>query len=422
MRPKTVFFILLVTNLAFGQDSLKVKLPHLNVPTNDLLSINVHVDDLTGLDVTSIQFTLLFSDSVLRAQGFSTTGTIMQNWGQPTVSISDTSSIIVGAFGLTPLEGEGNLINLLFKVVGEVGDSSLLIFKPFTFNNGQPVAVTDTGTVKIRSMANAFISSNYPNITTVMVDGEIVSTPYMVEWAKYSEHLIGANSPQLVADHERYSFAYWSDEGAENHYVAIENDSLFTAFYNPEFELVIDVIGVSPSNLIDLRSSWYKKDSLITFGPAPDTVSQGTAIGDTVFKFLYWEVDGVRQNENTFSVLMDSPHFATALYEVDYIVSIRQKGNTTPYIYSLYQNYPNPFNPETAITFQLPRPEKVEIIIFNQVGQIIRRLAEGEMQPGRHQVVWDARNDHGEAVASGVYLCQMIAGSYRETIKMILLQ
>ncbi|NOY60415.1 MAG: hypothetical protein GXO75_16005 [Calditrichaeota bacterium] len=56
-----------------------------------------------------------------------------------------------------------------------------------------------------------------------------------------------------------------------------------------------------------------------------------------------------------------------------------------PKNFDLAQNYPNPFNPETTISFQLPHPEKVEIIIFNQVGQVIRRLVDGEMHPGCHR-------------------------------------
>ncbi len=91
----------------------------------------------------------------------------------------------------------------------------------------------------------------------------------------------------------------------------------------------------------------------------------------------------------------------------------------TPANFALLQNYPNPFNPETAITFQLPDKERVEVIIFNQVGQIIRHLLDEEMQAGYRQVVWDAKNDRGEPVASGIYLCQMVAGEYRSIIKML---
>ena len=101
---------------------------------------------------------------------------------------------------------------------------------------------------------------------------------------------------------------------------------------------------------------------------------------------------------------------------------VNDDAENIPDKFALLQNYPNPFNPETSITFQLPRPEKVEIIIFNQVGQIIRRLTKGEMPQGRHQIIWDAKNYRGEQVASGIYLCQMVAGSYSKTIKMLLLK
>ena len=109
-------------------------------------------------------------------------------------------------------------------------------------------------------------------------------------------------------------------------------------------------------------------------------------------------------------------------FMIDFSTGIPQGNQLDIDKFQLHQNFPNPFNPETSISFQLPHPEKVEIVIFNQVGQVIRRLTEGEMQPGRHQVVWDARNDSGKQVSSGIYLCQMIAGSYRETMKMLLLK
>ncbi len=95
---------------------------------------------------------------------------------------------------------------------------------------------------------------------------------------------------------------------------------------------------------------------------------------------------------------------------------------TLPEHFGLSQNFPNPFNPMTSITLQLPRQEKVELLIFNRVGQVIRRLVDKEMQAGSPQIVWDARNDSGEQVASGIYLCQMVAGEYKGAIKMLLLK
>ena len=72
--------------------------------------------------------------------------------------------------------------------------------------------------------------------------------------------------------------------------------------------------------------------------------------------------------------------------------------------YALEQNYPNPFNPETKISFALPRAGEVKLSIFSETGQLVRTLVNRAMQPGRHELRWNGRNQQGIAVAAGVYL------------------
>ena len=93
-----------------------------------------------------------------------------------------------------------------------------------------------------------------------------------------------------------------------------------------------------------------------------------------------------------------------------------------PSQFGLAQNYPNPFNPETTIEYQVPRIEPIQIRVFNILGQQIRTLVDEVREAGRHLVIWDGRDNSGRPVASGVYFCQMTAGSYRETRKMTLLK
>ena len=71
--------------------------------------------------------------------------------------------------------------------------------------------------------------------------------------------------------------------------------------------------------------------------------------------------------------------------------------------YQLAQNYPNPFNPTTVIRFQLPVDGEVSLVIYNANGQLVRRLARGQYASGKHEVVWDGKNEHGVAAASGSY-------------------
>ena len=72
---------------------------------------------------------------------------------------------------------------------------------------------------------------------------------------------------------------------------------------------------------------------------------------------------------------------------------------TIPKDYILHQNYPNPFNPSTIIKFSLPKPENVNIEVFNIIGQKIETLLNKPMPAGHHKVEFNGQN-----LSSGIYL------------------
>jgi hypothetical protein len=95
---------------------------------------------------------------------------------------------------------------------------------------------------------------------------------------------------------------------------------------------------------------------------------------------------------------------------------------TSPATYALFQNHPNPFNPSTEIRFQLPEADWVIVRIFNALGQEIRRLEDKQYEAGLYSIRWDGKDDAGNAVASGVYLYQLQAGSFSQVRKMNLVR
>ena len=96
--------------------------------------------------------------------------------------------------------------------------------------------------------------------------------------------------------------------------------------------------------------------------------------------------------------------------------------NGIPSGFELSQNYPNPFNPETVITYQLSQNGRVELAVYNLLGQKVRVLLNEIKSVGTYEARWEGTNDHGEVVSSGVYIYRLQFGEFERTKKMIFLR
>ena len=90
---------------------------------------------------------------------------------------------------------------------------------------------------------------------------------------------------------------------------------------------------------------------------------------------------------------------------------------------ALLPNFPNPFNPETWIPFQLVEDAHVVVRIYDIDGRLVRELDVGKRAAGMYATredaaYWDGKNELGEAVAAGVYLCELTAGERRAVRRM----
>ena len=88
-----------------------------------------------------------------------------------------------------------------------------------------------------------------------------------------------------------------------------------------------------------------------------------------------------------------------------------------PKYFALQQNYPNPFNPVTTIIYWLAEESKVKLNVFDILGREIVTLIDDVQNPGNYAVKFDARN-----IPSGIYFCQLQAGKFIATIKMMLVK
>ncbi len=101
---------------------------------------------------------------------------------------------------------------------------------------------------------------------------------------------------------------------------------------------------------------------------------------------------------------------------------IRSDDAILPTEFNLGQNYPNPFNPSTTFEFALPELSKVNIGIYNVLGQLVKTLADAEYAAGRYSVDWDGTSDNGSPVATGIYFYRMNANDFQATKKLMLLK
>ncbi|MFN0158125.1 MAG: S8 family serine peptidase, partial [Bacteroidota bacterium] len=88
-----------------------------------------------------------------------------------------------------------------------------------------------------------------------------------------------------------------------------------------------------------------------------------------------------------------------------------------PQTFRLRQNYPNPFNPVTQIGFDLPEASLAAITVYDILGQEVATIARGYFEAGYHSIPFDAT-----ALASGVYLYRLAAGTLVQDKKMVVMK
>ncbi|MEQ9308626.1 MAG: T9SS type A sorting domain-containing protein [Balneolaceae bacterium] len=98
-------------------------------------------------------------------------------------------------------------------------------------------------------------------------------------------------------------------------------------------------------------------------------------------------------------------------------LSVSNEREELPSEFSLSQNYPNPFNPSTTIKYTLSEAGKVNITVFNLLGQRIRTLVDEQKPVGNYEIRFDA-----SSLTSGVYFYKMQSNNFTAIQKMTLIK
>ena len=147
-----------------------------------------------------------------------------------------------------------------------------------------------------------------------------------------------------------------------------------------------------------------------------DVVSDGEVALSLVFR-------PTTEIENTLIEIADNQTYDSAFGFNRLALPVPIQVQTRPEAFALANNYPNPFNPATTIKYALPQAADVELTVYNVVGQVVRTLVAEHQNAGRYVVEWDATNDNGHSLSSGMYFYRLQAGGdFHEVKKMLLLK
>jgi len=103
----------------------------------------------------------------------------------------------------------------------------------------------------------------------------------------------------------------------------------------------------------------------------------------------------------------DAPFAAQSMYIVIFVPLTTEN---FPSSFRLWQNYPNPFRTTTNLQYSLLDPGYVTIEIYNNQGQLVRKLVNMAQPSGVYVIQWDGRDDNGVSMPSGIYWAKYRAG------------
>jgi hypothetical protein len=125
-----------------------------------------------------------------------------------------------------------------------------------------------------------------------------------------------------------------------------------------------------------------------------------------------------------WNLFMSNPEIQPMLDSIGFTADLTSinENEIIPAEFILEGNYPNPFNPSTTIVFQLPANQKVQISIYNIMGEKIRELVNDELPAGKNNIFWNGKNDNNIVVTSGTYIYRLNIEDKIYSGKMLLLK
>ena len=203
--------------------------------------------------------------------------------------------------------------------------------------------------------------------------------------------------------------------------ISIDSTNLDST-YSLQWSESTDVDGESINYLIYAKIGLYPTEEVeeitgtafqLVYEQILEQVFEGSPVNGATVRLNVKVTDGI----DTVDVTGENRVLYINRYEY---LSVENEGLPTEF--ALHENYPNPFNPSTTLRFDLPQSSDVNLTIYNMLGQKVKSFDMRGIQAGKHTLKWNATNDFGEKVGTGVYLYQLQTKDFMKTRKMIFMK
>jgi len=261
-----------------------------------------------------------------------------------------------------------------------------------------------------KALTTKVVETTMPNFTTrigVNADGDTDMWNYLATLSEASDGIDTIDGPEPPFGDHFLSFIC-EEEKLMRDVKAPIDDGDYKYW-------TVEVAGVSPGSLVEV---FWPMDHI------PDGIDAAQGMNQiyTGYDFELWDgatvVDMRTTDHYNFTY-----HGSHVLYVLVYATYLEADNVAqVPTRLELMHNVPNPFNAATEISFTLPVDEDISLEIIDLNGRVVRNLAYGSYEAGRHSVIWDGKNSNSAECATGIYFYRLRTENNTLTRKMILIK
>ena len=196
------------------------------------------------------------------------------------------------------------------------------------------------------------------------------------------------------------------------------------SIYGNEFDN--HVIGNAGSNLFygyqgddNFRGLGGQNRAIFSGGITEYELVQSVENSETLISVIDFE-----SNRDGTDLYLDVEEFDFngTVYQVSDLLEYRPLESNVPTLFELHEPFPNPFNPKTKIALNTTNDAKIELVIFDINGRLVREFDISGRSPGYHVVEWDASDNNGDQVSTGVYFIRFTSEASYQVQKIVFLK